>query len=84
MDFNYYVMVLKKVNNDWRINWFVSTNPPEYVDTVTSDQQHDTSTRASGRAPQPLVSARPSKYVPCSAASGPQSISGFRGHIRIN
>jgi uncharacterized protein (TIGR02246 family) len=44
MDLNYYVMVLNKVNNDWRISWFVSTNPPEYVDTVTSDQDRNTAT----------------------------------------
>jgi len=77
MDLNYYVMVLKKVNNDWRINWFVSTNPPEYVDTVTSDQQRDTSTRAAGRAPQPLLSARPSKGGPAAPAVAPSPFRDF-------
>lgn len=57
-DLNYYVMVLNKVNNDWRINWFVSTNPPEYVETVTSDQQQESRTIRGGQRGTPTPSQR--------------------------
>ncbi|RPJ59595.1 MAG: hypothetical protein EHM23_13500 [Acidobacteria bacterium] len=84
MDLNYYVMVLNKVNNDWRINWFVSTNPPEYVDTVISDQQRDTTT-GGRQAQHPNAFSALGRVVALPAAhSGPESVSGFQGHIRIN
>jgi uncharacterized protein (TIGR02246 family) len=36
MTTSHYVFVMNKQTGDWRISWFISTNPPEYSATVTS------------------------------------------------
>jgi ketosteroid isomerase-like protein len=37
MNTSHYVFVMNKQAGDWRISWFISTNPPEFSTTVTSD-----------------------------------------------
>lgn len=44
MDTSYYIFVMNKTGGDWKISWFISTNPPEYSATVT-EQAPTTSTQ---------------------------------------
>jgi len=53
MDTSYYVFVMQKHGGDWKISWFISTNPPEYSATVTEQAPTGTQPRQGGAASQP-------------------------------
>lgn len=53
MDTSYYVFVMQKIEGDWKISWFISTNPPEYSATVTEQAPTGTQPRQGGATSQP-------------------------------
>ncbi len=53
MDTSYYVFVMTKSGGDWKISWFISTNPPEYSATVTEQAPRSGQPRQGGGTTQP-------------------------------
>ena len=53
MDTSYYVFVMQKAGGDWKISWFISTNPPEYSATVTAPAPTGAQARPGGATTQP-------------------------------
>ncbi|GEM_PF-6055592 len=53
MDTSYYVFVMTKSGDDWKISWFISTNPPEYSATVTEQAPTSAQPRPGGAGSQP-------------------------------